>query len=111
MPEPNEPLPPRERLEAIWKRYEALPFPKGFRGLRMQGYDFVLMAADMHACISIYRKEEMLDAYRLSVLALCFRHVTHILPALNKEANLYFGHLEKMAELVFELIVAEGRPD
>jgi hypothetical protein len=111
MAESKEPLLLRERLEAIWETYDALPFPKGFRGLHMQGYDFVLMAADMHACISIYQKNGSLDTYRLSLLALRFRHVTRVLPALNKEANIYFGLLEKMAELIFQLIVAEGRPD
>jgi len=91
-------------IAKLWKEHLSAPFPKDYRGKDVDGIDFVMLDADVAGCVDTFVSRGKLNLYQTAVLGLCYRDLNVVMPDLNEEGKVYYGRLERLAELVLKAV-------
>ncbi|MGW9211265.1 hypothetical protein ACWGR4_30330 [Embleya sp. NPDC055664] len=90
---------PENRLARLWKEHLRAPFPASFRGVDVEGVDFVLLDADVAGLV----QRELnggLDDNGIAILWACIADLDKVVPMINEEyCASYFTRLRTVAEL------------
>ncbi|MGW1996087.1 hypothetical protein [Embleya sp. NPDC001921] len=90
---------PENRLARLWKEHLRAPFPASFRGVDVEGVDFVLLDADVAGLV---RRELNggLDDNGIAILWACIADLDKVVPMINEEyCASYFTRLRTVAKL------------
>ena len=87
-------------IEELWATHLASIFPKdACREIR--GIDLVSLDSYTAGCVDTFLENKgQLDLGRTSILGLCYRDLSIIVPELHSEEHLHFSRLEKLSKLI-----------
>lgn len=97
-------------IEQLWREHSAVPFPKASRCREVSGNDLIALDYTTAGCISTYLSRGSLDAWRLSVLGMCYHGLGVVARELDGEEREYFRRLEIMARQVLESVRENTKP-
>ncbi|WP_424643082.1 hypothetical protein [Embleya sp. AB8] len=91
---------PENRLARLWEEHLHAPFPASFRGVDVEGVDFILLDADVAGLVQRELSNGGLDDNGIAILWACIADLDKVAPVINEEyCASYFTRLRTMAEL------------
>ncbi|EFL08045.1 MULTISPECIES: hypothetical protein [Actinomycetes] len=95
-----------ERLAAVatlWEAHRKAPFPSGWRGADVAGFDLVLLDAHPSGCVSAWLAQQgVLDDWRWNILADCEQRLVRVIPELDAHGREYYQRVLDMTMLILD---------
>ena len=98
-------------IEQLWREHESAAFPQGCRGKDVNGFDLVMLDADVAGCVDSFVSRGNLNLYQTAILGLCYRNLTCLIPMLSEEGRGYYSRLELLAKLVLKAVATGNKKD
>jgi len=98
-------------IEQLWREHELAAFPQGYRGKDVNGVDMVMLDADVAGCVDSFVSRGRLNLFQTAILGLCYRNLTYLIPMFSEEGKVYYGRLERLAELVLKAVAISSQKD
>ena len=92
-------------IAQLWAEHQADDFPAEIYGQEVDGYDVVMIEADIAGCVDAFLAASgRLDLWRTAVLGLVLRHAALAAQELPAAARPRYARLERLARLVLEAV-------